>query len=393
MFPVLAILGVRQCGKTTLAKQLFPTARYLDLENSDHLAEFSRDPAFFFQNYPNNLIMDEVQLYPEVFKRLRGIIDADRHVSGRFIITGSSSPELLKSVSESLAGRVALIELGTLKANEWGKAPLSTLYQWFEQKIDPSSLFSFCTHPLSLKQVQTIWSYGGYPEPLSKKNPEAWALWMEFYRNTYINRDLAALFPQLNRQAYQRFLAVLSQLSGTILNRSQLGRDIEVSEKTIRDYLMIAAGTFLWRQIPAFETPLKSMVKMPKGHIQDTGLLHYLLRYRSLEEVLQSPLVGRSFEGFVIEELLKGLSASHVTDYQAFYYRTRGGVEIDLILQGPFGTLPIEIKSGVKIEEKQLKNLEQFIKEQNLPCGLLINQAASPQWITPLVFQLPVTYL
>lgn len=393
IFPVLAILGVRQCGKTTLAKQLFPTARYLDLENSDHLAELMRDPAFFFQNYPQNLIVDEAQLYPEVFRRLRGVVDAERNTQGRFIITGSSSPELLQNISESLAGRVAIIELGTLKANEWEQAPLSDLYHWFEEKINPASLASYCTHPLPLKTIQEVWGYGGYPEPLLKQDPQAWALWMEFYRATYINRDIAALFPQLNRFAYQRFLGVLSQLSGTILNRSQLGRDIEVSEKTIRDYLSIAEGTFLWRQLPAFESPLKSMVKLPKGYLRDSGLLHYLLRYRHFDDVLQSPQIGRLFEGFVIEELLKGFSASQVTDYQAFYYRTRGGVEIDLILEGPFGTLPIEIESGIQVQEKRLKNLEQFIKEQKLSCGLLINQAEHPEWITPHIFQLPVTYL
>ncbi len=394
LFPALVILGARQCGKTTLAKQLFPNAKYLDLENSDHLAELNRDVGFFFKNYPSNLIIDEAQLYPELFQRLRGVIDEQRHTLGRFIITGSSNPELLKNVSESLAGRVAILELGTLKANEIAEQPLSDFYKIFAQKLNSDCFNASQYLPLPADTIQKAWLYGGYPEPVLKNNPEAWGFWMEFYRNTYINRDIAALFPRLDRLAYQRFLSVLSQLSGTILNRSHLGRDIEVSEKTIRDYLCIAEGTFLWRQLPAFEnSAVKSLLKLPKGHLRDSGLLHYLLRYRSQEDLLSSPQIGRSFEGFVIEELLKGLAATHVSAYQAFYYRTRSGVEIDLILQGPFGILPIEIKSGLSVDERRLKHLEQFIAEHNLPFGLLINQADNPKWLSPHVFQLPVQYL
>ncbi len=393
-FPALVILGARQCGKTTLSRQIAPGFRYLDLENNDHLAEIMRDPQFFFTMHASGVIIDEAQSYPEIFRVLRGVIDARRGEMGRFILTGSSSPELLQNAAESLAGRVAIMELGTLKANEEAHLPLSEFYGLFQEKLTAAFLNTLPPPGLDLPMMQKAWLYGGYPEPLLKDNPEDWALWMEFYRDTYINRDIAALFPKLNRLAYQRFLNVLSQVSGTILNKSELGRDIEISEKAVREYLSIAEGTFLWRQLPSFEThKIKSVIKMPKGHIRDSGLLNYLLRYRTFADIQNSPYLGRLFEGFIIEEILKGFAGTMQTGVEAFYYRTRGGAEIDLILQGPFGLLPIEIKVGAKVDPRQLKNLHDFITMEGCPFGLLINQSSETKWLTPFVFQLPCTYL
>ncbi|MDO8953476.1 MAG: AAA family ATPase [Gammaproteobacteria bacterium] len=390
-FPVVAILGARQCGKTTLSKQVSPDWHYIDLENPNDYDRIKYDPVFFFSQYPKNVIIDEAQLYPELFQVLRGVIDQDRQKKGRFILTGSSSPDLLTQISESLAGRIALVELGTLKVNEYAQQPLSKFYQLFDQPLAienlPKDLKS-----LSKEAVHTIWLKGGYPEPLL--NPGYFDLWMDNYRATYINRDIANLFPRLNRQTYQRFLGIMSHLSGTKINRVEIGRGLEASEGSVREYLSIADGTYLWRQLPSFERDsLKSVVKMPKGHIRDNGLLHYLLKINNLDYLYSHPQVGHSFESFVIEEILKGLSATNVTNWQAYYYRTRNGAEIDLIIDGPFGTLPIEIKYGEKVQLKQLSALKQFIEERNLPFGLVINQADKIEWLTPKILQLPVGYL
>lgn len=394
MFPAVVILGARQCGKTTLSKALRPDWNYIDLENSSNFDQADRDIAFFLQQNNENIIFDEAQLLPKLFAGLRGIIDERRGQKGRFIITGSSSPALLNNVSETLAGRVAIVELGTFKANELAQKPLSPFYRLLQHPLSKESLDSLETPSLSLQAIQRAWYLGGYPEPVLKKSKEFYLQWMENYENTYIHRDLAKLYPKLNKVAYQRFLNMLCKLSGTILNKSDVGRALEVSEGSIREFLNIADGTFLWRNLPSFEnSKTKSIIKMPKGYIRDTGLLHTLLRITDFNQLFNDPIVGNSFEGFIIEEIIKGLQSTMLTHWEPYYYRTRGGAEIDLILQGSFGILPIEIKYGIKVSNRQLTSLENFVKSHELPFGLLINQADKACWLTPFVFQLPANYL
>lgn len=392
-FPVVVIIGARQTGKTTLSKQLAPTWKYLDMENPDDFARISHDPLFLFSQYPRHLVIDEAQFYPELFKILRGIIDANRQEKNRFILTGSSSPELLSSLAETLAGRVAIVELGTLKANEYYQSPLSAFYELFMHKLSRKNIVSG-HQPLTNLEMQKIWLRGGYPEPILSRDKTFYGVWMQQYRDTYINRDIAKLFPRLNKLAYQRFLMIMSKLSGTIINRSDTARALEINEKSVRNYLKIAEGTFLWRELPGFEKNIiKSVIKMPKGYIRDSGLLHYFLRIESLEELYIHPIVGQSFESFVIEEILKGLQALNISSWDAYYYRTRKGSEIDLILDGSFGVLPIEIKYGSRIDYKQLRPLAEFIREHQLPFGVVINQNNSIEWLTADIIQIPVGWL
>lgn len=395
-FPVVALIGARQCGKTTLVKELLPDWEYFDLEQPDHYQLISHDPAFFFKQYPRQLIIDEAQLLPAAFNVLRGVIDEHRQEVGRFILTGSSSPELLEQISESLAGRIATIELGTLKANEIYQVPLSPFYDLFESPLSRSRIESLrqSSQPLQNLQMVQHWLRGGYPEPVLAQDQRFYDQWMTEYRMNYVNRDLAKLFPRLNKIAYQRFISVLSQLSGTIINKSQLARDIEVDEKTIREYLRIAEGTFLWRQLPSYENhPMKSVVKMPKGYIRDSGLLNYLLRIHDLPQLYEHLKVGNLFESFVIEEILKGLASKGIVNFQAAYYRTRSGVEIDLILEGYFGVLPIEIKYGSTVNLKQLSSLRSFVQEKKLPFGVLINQSDRLIWLCEEIVQIPVGWI
>lgn len=390
-FPVVAIIGARQTGKTTLAKQLRPNWRYVDLENTDQFIQISIQTRLFLENNPKNVIFDEAQLSADLFANLRGVIDEDREQKGRYIISASSSPELLKHVSETLAGRVAVVELGTLKANELAREPLSDFYKLFEQKLDRQYLPSG-EAPIGRDVIQNAWFKGGYPEP--QINHLNYFQWMQNYRDTYLSRDVAALFPNLNKIAYQRFLGLLGNLSGTIINRSDLARSIEVDQKTIRNYLDIATGTFLWRQLPSYErSASKSIVKMPKGHMRDTGLLHFLRKVGSLEDLYADPIVGHSFESFVIEEILKGLEATDVVNWDMHYFRTRNGLEVDCILEGYFGILPIEIKYGSSVQPKQLRPLTQFTEANGCAFGIVINQATYAEWIAPNIFQLPVGWL
>jgi len=344
VFPVVMVVGARQTGKTTLSRMARPGWHYFDLENASDYDFISRDYDFFFSEYPRNIIIDEAQEAPQLFRQLRGIIDASRKETGRFILTGSSSPDLLAQASDSLAGRIAIIELGTLKMNEIQQRPLPPFYCIFGQELSDESLTTIKKLDCAVADVIPFFLRGGYPEPVLGGDDYAYNEWMENYFQTYINRDIKKLFPRLDAIRYRRFIAMLSALSGTVINKAQLGRSIDVSEVTIRDYLEIADKTFFWRTIPSYAASVsKSLVKMPKGIVRDSGINNYLSAIDSREKLLRSPQVGQNFEAFVIEEIIKGLQATSVTRWDYFYFRTKNGAEVDLILQGSFGTLPIEI--------------------------------------------------
>ena len=393
-FPVVVILGARQCGKTTLAKMLRPTWRYIDLDNPADFASFhDQDPVFYLNHYSEDLIIDEAQAYPPVFDILRGVVDQRREQKGRFILTGSSSPDLLKHATNSLAGRVAIIELGTLMPSEWAGKSSPMFYQYFQGLCSINSLCDI-SPSISKVDVHQAWLKGGYPEPVLSADPLFFDFWMTEYQKTYLFRDVASLFPRLNHQAYQRFLSILARLSGTILNKSSLARSIEISEPTIKDYLQIAEGTFLWRSIPSFDNhPLRQIVKMPKGHFRDSGLLNYLLRISTVDDLFNHPQVGHLFESFIIEQLIKHLEATPINNWRAYFYRTKHGAEIDLILEGHFGLLPIEIKLGQTVTQKQLITLKSFVSEHNLPLGIVINQADEIRMLAENIIQIPAQFI
>ncbi len=394
IFPVVLILGARQTGKTTLAKLCRPDWKYFDLEKGSDYDFISRDFDFFFREYSQHLIIDEAQQCSQLFRELRGVIDGDRKQKNRFILTGSSSPDLLKGVSDSLAGRVGIIEIGTLKVNELREQALPDFYNIFKQNINKESISFLKKLPHSQYDCLNNLLYGGYPEPILEHSEIAYYAWMENYHKTYISTDIKRLYPKLDDIKYRRFISMLANLSGTIINKAQIGRSIDSSEVTIRDYLDIADKTFIWRTIPSYENSItKSIVKMPKGIFRDSGLLHYLLNITSREQMLQSPTVGQNFESFVIEEIIKGLQATMVAKWDYYYYRTRNGAEIDLVLEGSFGLLPIEIKLGAATKLKQLSALNRFIQQQQLPLGIVINNAEEIKLLNEHILQIPVNYI
>ena len=252
LFPCVALVGVRQSGKTTLLNQLPKNWTYFDLEKGSDYDVISNDPDLFFKLNPNNIAMDEAQLLPELFAALRVAIDEKREKTGRFIITGSSSPELLTSISESLAGRIAIIEVAPLSLSEAYSKPLSPLYQAIANSEPLKQLLKLKAR-FSLQEVHQYWFKGGYPEPWLKNNSRFTKLWMENYNKSYIDRDILRIFPGLNRQKYRLFIKLLSNLSGKIINYSDIARTLSISQPTAREYLHIAHNTFIWRHIPAFD--------------------------------------------------------------------------------------------------------------------------------------------
>jgi predicted AAA+ superfamily ATPase len=393
-FPIVIILGARQCGKTTLARMLRPEWRYFDLERARDYDFVTRDFEFFIKEHPQSLIIDEAQRYPALFQELRGVVDRDRRHRGRFILTGSSSPDLIKNVSESLAGRVGIVELGTFKANETYAQGLPAFYKIFEGVLDRnvSDSLKSIAPALSHDQLMQAFLKGGYPEPVLEKDDRFHAAWMENYVQTYVERDIRALFPRLDLIKYQRFVAMLSGLSGTIINRSQVGRSLDISEKSIRDYLQIITGSYIWRNIASYEKDAgRSIVKMPKGNFRDSGLSHFLQGISTRDQLLTYPHAGAAFEAFVFEEIIKGIQATVAVNWNYYHFRTRNGAEVDLILEGPFGILPIEIKFGNQIRQRRIQALKNFVYTRDLPLGLVINNSDDIQMIADRILQLPAT--
>lgn len=318
-FPAVALLGPRQVGKTTLAFQISKSSKnntlYFDLENDADLVRL-KDPAFVFDQYRDVLIiLDEAQREPHLFTVLRPAIDQHRK-PGRFILTGSASPRLVKGVSESLAGRIAFIELSPINLIEAKMSRISQLRHWFR---------------------------GGFPLALTAKNDQAFIRWTENFIRTYIERDLSLLFGvNLSQKTIRNFWYMLAGQNGGIWIAENYARALGVTGPTVKRYLDFLEGAFLVRQLPAWYVNAgKRLVKAPKVYIRDSGLLHALNRVQSPAQLPLHLLVGASWEGYVIEQIY-ALKPSHIDLY---YYRTHHGAECDLLLvNGVMPVMAIEIK-------------------------------------------------
>lgn len=396
MFPAVAIIGPRQCGKSTLVKAIRPDWKYYDLERPDDYQLVSSDPLGFFSRQPEKIIIDEAQEFPDLFKVLRGVIDQDRKAAGRFLLTGSSSPEIVKGLSESLAGRIATIELWPFKAAELYERSLPPVYELLcDPGIDLNTLDTL-EPALEPGQVYEHWLLGGYPEPRIKGQelPEFHGLWMDEYFADYIRRDIQRLFPRINTHTFRLFIQTLSFHSGSILNQSEIARALEVSSPTVREYLEILHNTFIWRNLRSYEhNSLKAVQKKPRGFFRDQGILHHLLKIDDIDRLLLHPTAGSSFEAFVIEEVIRGFQCTMKAGIDFHFYRTRDKSEIDLIISGPFGVIPIEIKLGYKVNQRMLTSLKNFIGDTGTHFGILVNNAERVEFLSDTIIQIPARYL
>ncbi|MDD5393172.1 MAG: ATP-binding protein [Thiothrix sp.] len=393
LFPCVALTGVRQSGKTTALRDLpQPWQRY-DLETASDYDLVARDPDLFFRLNPKQVALDEAQLLPALFPALRVAIDAERNSNGRFVITGSSSPELLHSISESLAGRVAMVEVAPLMMSEAFAQPPSGLYELIQSRRLLADFASLQPSNTDLQQHHDYWLRGGYPEPWLKNNARFHKLWMQNYVKTYLERDILRLFPSLQREKYQLFLQMLAQLSGTIINYSDVARTLGISPPTVREYFRIAHGTFIWRHIPPYEkNAAKRIVKHPKGYLRDSGLLHHFLHLYTQNDLLAHPRMGHSWETMVIENLIRGLNAQGIL-FDYYHYRTSAGAEVDLVLEGEFGLLPIEIKYKQTVSLRDLKGIHSFMEEYQCPYGIVVSNNERLGLVGEKLINVPFRYV
>jgi predicted AAA+ superfamily ATPase len=318
IFPAIAILGPRQCGKSTLVKSLileFDNIIYLDLQKESDLNKLSEPELFFEANKSKIICLDEIQLIPQLFSILRSVID-DNRVNGKFILLGSASQELIQQTSESLAGRIGLLHLSPFLINEVN----------FQEKF-------------SLRQ---FWFRGGFPDSYLSENDENSSIWLENYIRTYIERDIPQLGIQIPALQLRRLLTMCAHNQGQLINLSKLGESLGLTHPTIKRYIDLLEQTFIVRSIPPFEVNIKKrLVKTPKVYVRDSGILHQLLAINDFNSLLGNPVFGSSWEGMVIENIIVNMPS-----WEFYFYRTATGDEIDLILKKGNHILAIECKAS-----------------------------------------------
>jgi len=394
-FPCVAILGVRQCGKTTLLQSLPRGWKTFDLERRADHAVIARDPDTFFRLNPRRVALDDAQQLPDIFPALRVAIDEHRAEKGRFVITGSSSPALLRSVSESLAGRVGIIEMAPFSWAEVTETIRrdSFLARLQHRKAGVADLIAGLKPRGTLARAHEFWFRGGFPEPWLHAGDQFRMRWVEQYIQTYLFHDVKRLFPGLDDVRFRRFLELLGGLAGRVLNYAEVARALSVSQPTARDYFDIAHGTFIWRTIPAYtRNVVKRVVKHPKGYLRDSGLLHALLRIPDADALLSHPQMGASWEGMVVEEILRQLNALGVA-HQYSHYRTGAGAEVDLVLEGNFGMVAIEIKHSSTVEARELRGLRDFVTEHKARLGVVISNDVRARQYEDRLIGLPFALL
>ncbi len=362
-YPVVGLLGPRQVGKTTLAKKLKKESNkeviYLDLELPSDINKLL-DPELYLKQHSNNLvIIDEIQRMPSLFPLIRALVDQNR-INGRFLILGSASPALIKQASESLAGRVTYHEL----------TPFSLL-------------------EVGYSKIEQLWLRGGYPGSFLSIDENSSFSWRESFIKTYLEMDIPQLGINIPSIQLRRFWTMLAHYNGQLWNASQIALSLGISAPTVRNYLDILEETFIVRQLPPFHTNTKKrLIKSPKIYIRDTGLLHSLLRTKTLDDLQGHPGLGSSWEGFVIEQILALIPKS----WQAFFYRTNAGAEIDLVLiDDSNNKIAIEVKYSAS--PKILKGFWSAFEDLNCSQGFIVYPGDEQYPIKKNVWTLPAKNL
>lgn len=342
-YPAVALLGPRQVGKTTLALEVASgrPSLYLDLESPTDRARLA-DPEHYFADHERELvILDEVHRMPDLFQILRGVIDRGRrrgNKTARFLLLGSAGIDLLKQSGESLAGRISYLEL----------APFDVL------EIPPN-------------EVDDLWVRGGFPSSFLAEDDELSFKWRQDFIRTYLERDIPQLGPRIPAETLRRFWTMLAHSQAEMLNAANIARALGVDGKTVAAYLDLLVDLLLVRRLPAWHhNEGKRLVKSPKIHVRDTGIVHALLGLRTKEDILGHPIAGQTWESFVVETLLSVAPAGT----EASFYRTSAGAEIDLVLRFSDRALwAIEVKrsSAPKLQRgfhsacEDLKPQRQFV--------------------------------
>ncbi len=358
--PVILLHGARQTGKSTLVRELLPEhhkARYLTFDDSNTLAAAENNPEEFIESFDENIIIDEVQRVPDLFIAIKKYVDKKRK-SGKFIITGSANPLLLPKISESLTGRIEILNMFPFSQNEVSGSMFNLVDVLFNKRFVVNGINS-------KKDVKKRILTGGYPEVNKRKTNERREAWFNSYLNTIIQRDIRDIANIERLGEFPRLLRILAARAGTLLNFAELSRSSAIAQTSLKRYVALLETIFLLQFVPAWSGNFsKRSIKAPKVFMNDTGLLSYLVGF-SLERILTDQFMwGRVFENFVANELTKQISWSKYF-LRLFHYRSASGQEIDFIIEKNDGSLVgIEAKASNKITAADFKHMKVFAEEQ-----------------------------
>ncbi|MFA6004764.1 MAG: ATP-binding protein [Elusimicrobiota bacterium] len=364
-FPVILVVGPRQSGKTTLVQSELPAWKYLDLEKATDFDLLTSDPEGFLSANPGKLIIDEAQRCPELFSILRGVVDRRRR-PGTFVLTGSAMPALMKQAGETLAGRIGVLEL-----TPFGISELTLKPRWLIQR----------------------WFWGGLPPLYTLNSARQKVAWIEQYVRTFLERDIPALGIRVHPVRLRKLWAMLAHVHGGLLNLSDLARSLDLTVASVSHYLDILEGAFMIRRLPPFHANIsKRLVKSPKLYIRDSGLLHYLAGLRQPQDLETWPGRGQSWEGFVIEELIRRAKLRWPSP-SFYFWRTQAGAEADLLIENGRTRVAVEIKSGSSLPAKSLLGIRQCMKDLGLRSGFVIYRGDRALRLAPGLSAIPWSQL
>ena len=387
-FPAVLITGPRQVGKSTLLINRFKNIPNVTLDNPLQLLSLRQDPVEFFKLHGSPLIIDEVQRAPECFSVLKYMIDSDRR-AGMYILTGSQKYALMKGVSESLAGRIGIIDMLGLSDREIYEDP-------FDRPFLPTSDYLLERRPKMAPSIQNLWERihrGSMPELYSNKNMD-WEQYYAAYVDTYIERDVKQLGSVGDTLAFTQFMTALASRTGELLNAASLARDVGVDSKTVKRWLSILQASNIIYLLQPFSLNInKRIIKTPKVYFTDTGLVCYLCRWLTPETLANGAMAGSVYETFIVSEILKSYyNAGKEPDL--YFFRNTDGQEVDLLFYRDGKLYPIEIKKKTNPDKGDIKNFNVLEKAGvKIGNGAVVCLASTYLPITSNVSVIPVSYL
>jgi hypothetical protein len=367
-WPAVTVLGPRQCGKTTFIRQQLPGWAYLDLERPSDAAPLAADPEARIEQLGDRIIFDEAQRVPELFSILRSVIDRRRSRRGRFVLLGSASPQLVRGISESLAGRTAFLDLPP--------------FRWDEVQAARRK-----------ESLADLWFRGGFPAAFLARSDHVRREWLDAYIRAFIERDLPALGVDVSSAQMRQLWTMLAHSNGALWNASQIAASLGISYHTVNRYVDILEQTFLIRKLPPFFANIKKrLVKSPKVYFRDTGLLHTFLGIDSRSALHGHPARGLSWEGFVIDQLISAFQRARPA-CQPYFWRTAGGQEVDLLMDEGKRQVPFEIKLRSAPTLEDARGVLRCMEDLRLPRGYVIHPGRERYSLGHRVIAIPAAHL
>ena len=370
-FPIVAIIGARQCGKTTFARNELSDWSYLDLERPSDRRPLEADMEARLRTLGNRVIIDEAQRLPELFPVLRSLTDEDRSVKGRWVLLGSASFDLIRGISETLAGRIAFIELPVLQPQE--------IYPDQINKRSPEEI------------IADRWFRGGYPEAWLQSDDRARTDWFEAYQQTFIQRDVLQIGLGVQTSTVERLWLMMAHSVGSLWNASTFGAALGVNYQTVNRYAELLEGSFLIRRLMPWHANIKKrLTKSPKLFFRDCGLLHHFLGIHDSKTLAIHNLRGHTWENFITESCITRFTREY-PGVRFGFWRTLAGAEVDLIIEYNGNVVPVEIKLHTSPVASDLRGLFNCIGDLDCKYGIVLHGGAERYTIDKKVHALPAS--